>query len=186
MLVLELFPLLSYQRRGLLFLLLKELRRKCTLKNLLQNIQNIHQEVFYNNTLLIYLFSSVCVFHLFLFLSTHFYTFLYLYLSLGDSLESSNKNSKSNHDEGGGENSPQNINESCGNEQSTICSDKERDFKIFNCLFSMEQFKFYTKTCNLRKMYTLILMKAMEIHVIFPRIMFPRKFPSQRPLWKGM
>lgn len=84
--------------------------------------------------------------------------FLYLDLGLEDSIESSIKNSKSNHDEGGGDNSPQNINKSRGNEQSTIRSDKDGDFKIFSCLFSMEQFKFYTKTCNLSKMSSFILM----------------------------
>ena len=104
--------------------------------------------------------------------------FLYLDSSLGDSLESSNKNSKSNHDEGGGKNSPQNINESHGNEESVIRSNKEGDFKIFNYLFSMEKFKFYTKTCNLSKISTLILMKVMEIHAIFLRMMLPSKFPS--------
>lgn len=104
--------------------------------------------------------------------------FLYLDLGLEDSLESSNKNSKSNHDKGGGENSPQNVNGSPENEKSTTRSDKESDFKILNCLFSMEQFKFYTKTCNLREMPSLILMLVMEIHEIFLRIMLSMKFPS--------
>ena len=84
--------------------------------------------------------------------------FLYLDSCLEDSWESSNKNSKSNHDDGGGENYPQNVNESHENEKYTICLDKEGDFKIFNNRFSMERFTFYTKTCNLSKMSTLILM----------------------------
>ena len=65
---------------------------------------------------------------------------LHLDLGLEYSWESSNENLKSNPDEIGGENSPQNVNESNGNEKSTIGSGKEGDFKIFNCLFKMEQF----------------------------------------------
>ena len=64
--------------------------------------------------------------------------FLYWDSGLEDSRESLNKNSKSNHDEGGVENSPQNVNDFHENEKSMIGLGKQGVFKVFNHWFSME------------------------------------------------